>query len=206
MGEAGRRPSARERTGSGAKEKNRRQAVEKIYKNRKRLMQLKFFSIPAFGEEHSLREEELNIFLRGHRVLNVRHEFVNNGAMSHWCCCVEYIEGSKPPEPGRTGSREKVDYRNVLSESDFEKFRILRECRKQLAEEEAVPPYAVFLDEHLAAIAQKAEINESALRSVNGVGEKKIEKYGKRFLELWEEKRHEKSGQSVLSDSGNRES
>ncbi len=29
MGEAGRRPSARERTGSGAKEKNRRQAVEK---------------------------------------------------------------------------------------------------------------------------------------------------------------------------------
>ena len=110
---------------------------------------------------------------------------------------------SKGTESPRTGGKEKVDYRNVLSESDFEKFRILRECRKILAEEEAVPPYAVFLDEHLATIAQKAEINEAALKSVNGVGEKKIEKYSKRFLELWNEKINEKSGQSVLENRGN---
>ena len=96
-----------------------------------------------------------------------------------------------------------MDYRNVLSESDFEKFRILRECRKILAEEEAVPPYAVFLDEHLASIAQKVEINVAALKSVNGIGEKKIEKYSKRFLELWNEKKNEKSGQSVLENCGN---
>ena len=145
-------------------------------------MQLKFFTIPAMGDGNSVMEEELNAFLRGHRILNVQRELVNNGQMSCWCCCVEYIEGSKPVETARNGNKEKIDYRNVLSESDFEKFRILRECRKILAEEEAVPPYAVFLDEHLAAIAQKAEINENALKTVNGVGEKKIEKYSKRFL------------------------
>ena len=166
-------------------------------------MQLKFFTIPAMGDGNSVMEDELNAFLRGHRILNVQRELVNNGQMSCWCCCVEYIEGSKGTESPRTGGKEKVDYRNVLSESDFEKFRILRECRKILAEEEAVPPYAVFLDEHLAAIAQKAEINEAALKSVNGVGEKKIEKYSKRFLELWNEKINEKSGQSVLENRGN---
>ena len=166
-------------------------------------MQLKFFTIPAMGEGNSVMENELNAFLRGHRILNVQRELVNNGQMSCWCCCVEYIEGSKGTESSRTGGKEKIDYRNVLSESDFEKFRILRECRKILAEEEAVPPYAVFLDEHLAAIAIKAGINEAALKSVSGVGEKKIEKYGKRFLELWKEKINEKSGQSVLENRGN---
>ena len=165
-------------------------------------MQLKFFTIPVMADGNSAMEDELNAFLRGHRILNVQRELVNNGQMSCWCCCVEYLEGSKGID-SRTGSKEKIDYRTVLSESDFEKFRIMRECRKILAEEEAVPPYAVFLDEHLAAIAQKAEINEDALKSVNGVGEKKIEKYSKRFLELWNEKINEKSGQSVLENRGN---
>ncbi len=166
-------------------------------------MQLKFFTIPAMGEGNSVMEDELNAFLRGHRILNVQRELVNNGQMSCWCCCVEYIEGSKGTDSIRSTGKEKIDYRNVLSESDFEKFRILRECRKILAEEEAVPPYAVFLDEHLSVIAQKAEINEAALKSVNGVGEKKIEKYSKRFLELWNEKANEKSRQPVLENSGN---
>ena len=155
------------------------------------------------GDGNSVMEDELNAFLRGHRILNVQRELVNNGQMSCWCCCVEYIEGAKPPELPRSGGKEKIDYRNVLSEADFEKFRILRECRKIVAEEEAVPPFAVFIDEHLAAFAQKAELNEGALKSVSGVGEKKIEKYGKRFLELWNDKKNEKSGQSVPENSAN---
>lgn len=162
-------------------------------------MQLKFFTIPALGEGNSIMEEELNAFLRGHRILNVQRELISNGQLSCWCCCVEYVEGSKSVELARSGVKEKVDYRKVLSESDFEKFRILRECRKMVAEEEAVPPYAVFLDEHLAAIAQRAEINETTLKSVNGVGEKKIEKYGKRFLELWNVK-NEKGEQFISED------
>lgn len=166
-------------------------------------MQLKFFTIPAIGEANSVAEDELNAFLRGHRILNVQRELVNNGQMSCWCCCVEYVEGSKAVDIPRSGIREKVDYRNILSESDFEKFRILRDCRKIIAEEDAVPAYAVFIDEQLAALAQKSEINEAALKSINGIGEKKIEKYARRFIELWSAKINEKSGQSVLENCGN---
>ena len=86
-------------------------------------MQLKFFTITAMGDGNSVMEDELNAFLRGHRILNVQRELVNNGQMSCWCCCVEYIEGSKGTESPRTGGKEKIDYRNVLSEPDFEKFR-----------------------------------------------------------------------------------
>ncbi len=166
-------------------------------------MQLKFFTIPAMGEGNSVMEEELNAFLRGHRILNVQRELVNNGQMSCWCCCVEYIEGSKPPENPRQVSKEKIDYRKVLSSEDFEKFRILRECRKTLAVEDAVPAYAIFLDEQLAAVAQQPEINEHTLKSVDGIGDKKMEKYGKRFLELWNQMKNEAGGKSVLENSGN---
>ena len=166
-------------------------------------MQLKFFTIPAMGESNSVMEEELNAFLRSHRVLNVQRELVNNGQMSCWCCCVEYVENSKVPENNRQITKEKVDYRKVLSAEDFEKFRILRECRKTLAVEEAVPAYAIFLDEQLAAVAQQAEINAHSLKSVDGIGDKKMEKYGKRFLELWEQMRNETGGKSVLENSGN---
>ena len=166
-------------------------------------MQLKFFTIPAMGEGNSVMEEELNAFLRGHRILNVQRELVNNGQMSCWCCCVEYIEGSKPLESPRQVSKEKTDYRKVLSAEDFEKFKILRECRKTLAVEDAVPAYAIFLDEQLAAVAQQPEINEHTLKSVDGLGDKKMEKYGKRFLELWDQMKNEAGGKSVLENSGN---
>ena len=94
------------------------------------------------GKEYIIKQintidDELNAFLRGHRILNVQRELVNNGQMSCWCCCVEYVEGSKAVDIPRSGIREKVDYRNILSESDFEKFRILRDCRKIIAEEDA---------------------------------------------------------------------
>ncbi len=166
-------------------------------------MQLKFFTIPAIGEGNSIMEEELNAFLRGHRILNVQRELVANGQMSCWCCCVEYIENSKPVDPGRGSARGKVDYRNLLKKDEFERFCILRECRKVLAEEEAIPAYAIFLDEQLAAVAKSGTVDENALKAVNGIGEKKVAKYGKRFLELWELKSNEAGGESVLSNNGN---
>lgn len=166
-------------------------------------MQLKFFSIPALGDDAG-QLEELNAFLRSHRTLNVRYELVNHKDTSYWCCCVEYIENAIPPseQTRRNAVREKTDYRKILSEEEFERFRILRECRKEVAGEEVIPPYAIFLDEHLAEIAKHTEINESILKGVDGFGAKKFEKYGKRFLELWSlKKSNEAGGESVLENS-----
>ncbi len=166
-------------------------------------MQYKFFTIPVMGDGATAASDEMNAFIRGRRVLTVQRELISNGTMSCWTCCVEYIDGAKPLEFGKFGAKEKIDYRQVLNDEDFARFRILRECRKAIAEEDAVPAYAVFLDEHLANIAKSSEVTLETLKAVNGVGEKKIEKYGKRFIELWEKKQNEASGKSILQDSGN---
>lgn len=159
-------------------------------------MQYKFFRIPVDGD--AVAEEELNRFLRGHRVLTTNKEFVSDGGASFWCFAVEYLDGAAPASGNASGggkfSRTKPDYREILSEEEFAKFKILRECRKALAEEDAVPAYAVFLDEHLAEMCKAADLTLSDLKKINGVGEKKIEKYGEALLKLFKEKQNETGG------------
>jgi hypothetical protein len=45
-----------------------------------------------------------------------------------------------------------VDYKEVLNEADFAVFSRLRDLRKVIAEKEAVPAYAIFTNEQLAAM------------------------------------------------------
>lgn len=138
----------------------------------------------------------MNRFLRGHRVLTTNREFVADGNASFWCFAVEYMEGTAPASVSSVGkfSKTKTDYREILSEEEFAKFRILRECRKVLAETDAIPAYAVFLDEHLAEMSKMSELNFANLKKINGVGEKKIEKYGASLLKLFSEKQNEAGG------------
>ncbi|MBK8193472.1 MAG: HRDC domain-containing protein [Lewinellaceae bacterium] len=78
-------------------------------------------------------------------------------------------------------SVKRVDYRQVLDEATFKRFAALRDIRKRVAEAESVPAYVVFTDGELAAIAKLEVITPAGLSAVEGVGEKKIEKYGHYF-------------------------
>ena len=70
-----------------------------------------------------------------------------------------------------------------LSAKDQALFERLRACRLRLAQEAAVPPYVIFHDATLAAMALARPATESELLALPGVGEKKLAAYGKAFLE-----------------------
>ena len=55
-------------------------------------MQLKLFVLPI--KNLGVAEAEMNAFLRGHRVLAVKKEFVADGENSFWTFCVEYLDGA----------------------------------------------------------------------------------------------------------------
>ena len=78
-------------------------------------MQIKIFTIPVIGDENKAIENELNLFLCSHRILNLSKHLVTNNDSSMWCFCVEYIEGSKTVGVNEASS-PKVDYKDVLSE------------------------------------------------------------------------------------------
>ena len=76
--------------------------------------------------------------------------------------------------------QEKVRYLAVEVEGLF---AILRTLRKQIADEQFVPPYVVFADKSLRDMAEKRPQNLREFEEVYGVGSNKRDKYGKVFLE-----------------------
>ncbi|MGH9391397.1 MAG: RQC domain-containing protein, partial [Vicinamibacteria bacterium] len=70
------------------------------------------------------------------------------------------------------------------SPGDEHLFEALREKRREIAQERNVPAYVVFHDRTLAEMARLRPSSLAAMRSISGVGEAKLEKYGTLFLEV----------------------
>ena len=83
---------------------------------------------------------------------------------------------AKPPKAARPGAAD-------LGAADAELFERLRALRLRLAQEAAVPPYVIFHDATLAAMAAARPATEEELLALPGIGEKKLATYGKAFLE-----------------------
>lgn len=140
-------------------------------------MQIRIFTIPIQGGE--TLTEEMNVFLRSKKILQVKEHLVNNDAEGvFWCFSIHYVDDVNLAER----DKQKVDYREVLDEASFKRFSALREIRKRVAQEDAVPPYAVFTDSELAELAKIENLTPEAMKQTKGVGEKKIEKYAQHFL------------------------
>ena len=145
-------------------------------------MQFKIFTIPLFDDG---QVEEMNRFLRGNKVVNVDKQLITlNSSGAYWSFCIQYIGNAFTINKEEFERKGKVDYKNELSEAAFSVFSRLRAHRKKIAEEEAIPAYAVFTDAELAEIARLDEITEKNMLSINGIGSKKMEKYGKQLCRM----------------------
>ncbi len=60
----------------------------------------------------------------------------------------------------------------------------LRECRRALAEEQGVPPYVIFHNSTLQAMAGLLPKTLDEFRQLSGVGDRKLAKYGPAFLQV----------------------
>ena len=65
---------------------------------------------------------------------------------------------------------------------DRKLFAKLRKLRKAIADEDNIPPYVVFSDASLIEMSEQMPLTSSEMLSVNGVGHKKLERFGKPFL------------------------
>ena len=60
----------------------------------------------------------------------------------------------------------------------------LRLCRKSLAEELKLPPYMIFHDATLMEMLERQPQSTEQFAKINGVGDKKLEKYSQSFLKV----------------------
>ena len=60
----------------------------------------------------------------------------------------------------------------------------LRQLRKQLADRESMPAYIIFNDQSLADMVDKKPVTLDEFSEITGVGQIKLDKYGKVFVSL----------------------
>ncbi|WMC10577.1 DNA helicase RecQ [Oceanimonas pelagia] len=87
------------------------------------------------------------------------------------------------PRLARVKQKDKAESGLTRAE-DRALFKALRQLRKQLAEEADVPPYVVFNDATLTELARYRPKTEAELLGINGVGMRKLERFGEAFLAL----------------------
>jgi ATP-dependent DNA helicase RecQ len=73
--------------------------------------------------------------------------------------------------------KEEIEYNNAL-------FALLRQKRKELADEAGVPPYVIFSDKTLVEMAAYYPQSVTDLLSISGVGQAKLRRYGEAFVEV----------------------
>lgn len=76
-----------------------------------------------------------------------------------------------------------VKVKQALPE-DNELFEELRQLRRELAEEQGVPPFVIFSDKTLYSMCEVMPETLTDMLYVKGVGESKLEKYGELFLDI----------------------
>lgn len=132
----------------------------------RQLISLGYLSVDAAGHGSLRLTENCRPLLRGEIQLDLR----------------------KPNRPERT-MRAKTSSRHShkLHTHDKPLFEALRSLRLRLAKKQGVPPYVIFHDSTLIDMARKRPDNEHSMRDISGIGEQKIRRYGKAFLQIIEE-------------------
>ena len=99
---------------------------------------------------------------------------------------VKITDEDKKPAKTKQASKKSVGM-SALTSNGFKLFDKLRELRLEIARAENMPPYIVFNDKTLIEMAAKVPLTDAEMLSVSGVGENKLKKYGKQFLQAIEE-------------------
>ena len=145
-------------------------------------MPFRIFLIPVlYGDDAT---EELNAFISSHRFAHIERKWIDQGTQSAWAFCVEYVLASptRDGNPRTQLSRNRIDYKTILSSDEFTIFSQLRELRKELSQQEGVPVFALFSNEQLAQMVQRRCSSKADLLGIEGIGEAKVEKYSEKLI------------------------
>ena len=144
-------------------------------------MQIKLFTMPTFGGEAV--EEELNKFLRSHRVLQVeRHFCAEQGG--YWAMLVEYADVDPLAEAPPAGRRDRKDPSTGMADDVKERYNLYRDVRKEIALQKSIPPYLVFTNDELAVLASLPVVNEETVKGLKGIAPQRMKDYIWKFYNL----------------------
>lgn len=142
-------------------------------------MQIEVFYLEE-GDSEGL--EKCNLFLRSNKILAVESSFFA-GQNAKWSILVRYIANSSKKIIGNNSDR--IDYKEILSDHEFARFAKMRDARKVMSDEMQIPAYVIFTNDELSQLSKMESLTLDNISSVDGIGVKKKEKFGLRFLDVY---------------------
>ena len=94
--------------------------------------------------------------------------------------CAGRCDDARPGRPRKRHGGERLG----IEAADAPLFEALRAWRRDRAAEQHVPPYVIFHDATLSAIARERPASSEALAKVSGVGQSKLKRYGADVLKV----------------------
>ena len=143
--------------------------------------------VKTYGAGRDLRFEDWRNYL--HQLINIgviEIAYDHHYALRRGMLADQVLYGGRKIDLVRPDDAPKqvVEKTRTKTETNRDElFERLRVVRKQLADEQNVPPYVIFTDTTLEDMARQRPITPDALRNVSGVGERKLQLFGKRFLD-----------------------
>ncbi len=159
---------------------------------RKEIQQLGYHQIKTFGAGRDISQADWQQYLAqliNLGLLDIAYD--RNQALQLNDASKEVLfEGKKVSlvQPAALRKRREEEKSRLRSRSETERqqdalFELLRQVRKQLAQEHGLPPYLIFNDVSLKEMAAKRPISDEDMLAIEGVNPRKLQRYGDLFKE-----------------------
>ncbi|HDP95482.1 MAG TPA: hypothetical protein ENN40_09010 [Candidatus Aminicenantes bacterium] len=142
-------------------------------------MLMRVFSLVYDSAAGGFDASVVNEFLYSRKLLRLETAFFVHDGVPQWSVLVACEEILPENE-----SADKDPLEAGLNEWQRILLRRLREWRKAAAEKRGIPVFLVATNRQLQEIVIKAPDSLEKLRSIRGLGQKKVKDYGKEILEL----------------------
>jgi len=156
-----------------------------------------FIGMIADQEEKQQAQDNLDQALQYGKLTSCRRKFLlgyfnedyaeTNCGNCDQCIAFETLEPATIKTKKSTRKASSSTARTQATDTttyDTDLFETLRQLRMRESQRLKVPPYIVFGDKSLRAMAQTKPQTDEALLEINGVGDKKLKKFGEVFMEV----------------------
>ena len=96
----------------------------------------------------------------------------------------EKLSLRRDPVQSKQAGRKRQGAGANLKGGDVVLWDALRQSRKQLADEQGIPPYMIFHDATLMEFVSRQPVTLEQMSRISGVGRSKLDHYGETFVEL----------------------
>lgn len=146
--------------------------------------------LEVFGCAENSDERKLNAVIRQAIIAGyIDRDIENYGLLKVTCSGQNFLKGTKSFKIVEDNEFNDDDEEVIVKSGgacavDPTLFSILKDLRKKIAKKLELPPYVIFQDPSLEAMATTYPISMEELQNITGVGAGKAKRYGEEFLKV----------------------